>query len=1372
MSNWGHFVKNQEYLKLFYKAIGSDLKELRKLLINLMLRNPATHANLTPIIKNHIEVRLQQLPLEQQKAILVTFYKDAGLNKDTIWTEYSIKTGLPPDSVSFNVALNEVINDIGLTTEIAQHETWMLSVAIPESVTTRSFVHFIPKLIETVDDLNAAGIELPSNLAEKIKEIKKDYSKYEEWLAHDMQKYIDGEMNPLTEGALVGDTSAFGFDQSRVWHDPLGEKTETISEFLDTLNDADKEIAFNILNKNGEYNHLKDSYKNIENFFSDVTSKSSDALTSIGWNNIQYSYINNQQAIINRLNELNNKDGFKFIEFPKYENVNFYKYETGKYPHPHLGNAGEFAEGFVWPGLGITKPEDLPRGPDGKIIKHITPEGVEENVMGDAFEDLIKLEDIETTPTNVVDDVPTLNSDLVWREDLGEEVKFPGSNTDQPRWKDGVVKKNDILKPNLNYEDIKRILPKILDGTVSDIDFTRFGIWLMHTSPTPAYGAKPFNSSDALADVIKIVIFNGKSPIDLVNENTLEMMKNYMSGVSTDITTGPNAGYKSAIGLSDELILQFGREEGPFANAQQRMKKTIINEHNKLYANSEDYFILFRGGALTDDPVQSFSKDGFQAHSVGFQTNQETIRRGRGIDGYFVHKNDFIDLHSLGLDAKGEKEIIAYKEAVDNPWSKTVINPKEGDINYLSKKRLKFLVDNWYLTSSELPKEGFTVPDTPTNVVDDVVDAYYHSRVGDVENMSDVHFGTYNAALARASLQYGGESVRMFYARALGEAYDYLIPEIENIELIEVNGEYKLPEIYSGNRDYIVSFEHENMAIPPQSQEVTFDITTNPSRDSILITHIDNEGYRTVIDEFYIDVLDYETDGIKRLGDGDIEFIMGTKKGWMTMNSYINDLFEAMPVDVYRGDFDFRTEYQLYKTTIKPDAKVFDMSGKEIELVETINGTTRTVKKTSEWVQFAIFNENADMPPNISEFKIDNVSYKPEEGSVFNSKEEMIRVITDDADVVFYTNEVEDPGSKSMYVLKEDAVEVTQVKGEELDNFNKDVKTKYVETSPDISNTDLLKALEEGSITEEQFNEFKNIIEPKVEKLIPIELKITDPVGLHMRPATQLITELGDDLKKLKVVQADGSVKEIGTIGLIGMQLKSGDSINLMVPEGKEIKPIRGLEVVPKVIKTAEDLAPHLDPKSVKRVEQFVQNFPEHANSIFQAAKKMPGQVIKKGLQTLQIADPGDIVITEGMRRLLPRLGATAIAYPALFAYIFYELTIATLDVGIALANAVQTQKEKVGIDKGPQYIPSFMGGKTIEGEEPEELVEPDWSQWSWKDLGKETWQEMGNIGDDWSISWKLSEPMLNWAFTEIGENMARSAEYTVSDKDMSYTNY
>jgi hypothetical protein len=312
------------------------------------------------------------------------------------------------------------------------------------------------------------------------------------------------------------------------------------------------------------------------------------------------------------------------------------------------------------------------------------------------------------TPTNVVDDAPTLNTDLEWNDDL-KYIK-------DAKWKKGVVEKNNILKPYLRREDLKRIIPQILDGTVSDIDFTRFGIWLMHKSPTPAYGAKPFSSSDALADVTKIVIFNGKSPIDLINEEVLERVKSAITSnigaFTTDKTTGPNAG-KSIVGLSDELILQFGREEGPFANAQQRMKQTIINEHNKLYANAEDYFILFRGGALTDDPVQSFSKDGFQAFSVGIQTNQETVRKGRGIDGYFVNKNDFIDLHSLGLDAKGEMELIVYKEAVDNPFSKTVMDISKGDKNVLTKERLKFIEDNWYITSSELPKEGFIVSDTP-----------------------------------------------------------------------------------------------------------------------------------------------------------------------------------------------------------------------------------------------------------------------------------------------------------------------------------------------------------------------------------------------------------------------------------------------------------------------------------------------------------------------------------------------------------------------------------------------------------------------------------------------------------------------------------
>jgi len=74
----------------------------------------------------------------------------------------------------------------------------------------------------------------------------------------------------------------------------------------------------------------------------------------------------------------------------------------------------------------------------------------------------------DNTPTNVVDDVPTLNTDLEWDDDL-KYIK-------DAKWKKGVVKKNNILRPNLRRDDLKKIIPQILDGTVSDIDFTRFGI--------------------------------------------------------------------------------------------------------------------------------------------------------------------------------------------------------------------------------------------------------------------------------------------------------------------------------------------------------------------------------------------------------------------------------------------------------------------------------------------------------------------------------------------------------------------------------------------------------------------------------------------------------------------------------------------------------------------------------------------------------------------------------------------------------------------------------------------------------------------------------------------------------------------------------
>ena len=53
------------------------------------------------------------------------------------------------------------------------------------------------------------------------------------------------------------------------------------------------------------------------------------------------------------------------------------------------------------------------------------------------------------------------------------------------------------------------------------------------------------------------------------------------------------------------------------------------------------------------------------------------------------------------------------------------------------------------------------------------------------------------------------------------------------------------------------------------------------------------------------------------------------------------------------------------------------------------------------------------------------------------------------------------------------------------------------------------------------------------------------------------------------------------------------------------------------------------------------------------------------------------------------------------------------------------------------------MGGKTIEGEEPKDI------DYDWKQIGKDTWEEMGAISDTWSLSWKISEPIIDSVFKQ-----------------------
>ena len=156
-----------------------------------------------------------------------------------------------------------------------------------------------------------------------------------------------------------------------------------------------------------------------------------------------------------------------------------------------------------------------------------------------------------------------------------------------------------------------------------------------------------------------------------------------------------------------------------------------------------------------------------------------------------------------------------------------------------------------------------------------------------------------------------------------------------------------------------------------------------------------------------------------------------------------------------------------------------------------------------------------------------------------------------------------------------------------------------------------------------------------------------------------------------------------------------------------------------KVIETAEDLQEYIDPQAVNKVEEFASKFPDK----FKQIVKVAGEIPKKALTAAQVLDPGDIVITQGLRTLLPRLGAAAIAPAALTAYVAYELSVLAVDA----ANALEKAAEKQGLAQ-------FGDNTDVD----------------WKQLGKDTWSEFGDVSDTWSLSWKISEPMINWAFDKI----------------------
>jgi len=203
-----------------------------------------------------------------------------------------------------------------------------------------------------------------------------------------------------------------------------------------------------------------------------------------------------------------------------------------------------------------------------------------------------------------------------------------------------------------------------------------------------------------------------------------------------------------------------------------------------------------------------------------------------------------------------------------------------------------------------------------------------------------------------------------------------------------------------------------------------------------------------------------------------------------------------------------------------------------------------------------------------------------------------------------------------------------------------------------------------------------------------------------------------------------------------GPHMRDADGKLLSKADAGYIKPAdrpfasQKVAIMPEEIITAagnvvEDASNLVDKSSLNKVEQLAATQPQVVDGIMNSAKKVVGKAFNTFAGVL---DPGDVAITAGITRLLPRLGAAAISPAALAAYIGYELTVLTIDA----AQAFDKARKKQGI----------------------ELLDYDNTNpdINWKQLGKDTWNEFGEISDTWSLSWKISEPIIDYAFGEYAK--------------------
>ncbi len=189
----------------------------------------------------------------------------------------------------------------------------------------------------------------------------------------------------------------------------------------------------------------------------------------------------------------------------------------------------------------------------------------------------------------------------------------------------------------------------------------------------------------------------------------------------------------------------------------------------------------------------------------------------------------------------------------------------------------------------------------------------------------------------------------------------------------------------------------------------------------------------------------------------------------------------------------------------------------------------------------------------------------------------------------------------------------------------------------------------------------------------------------------------------------------------------------------------------------AQELKGLIDPELAAKAAKILESSQEIGEAIVLSAKKFAKNALKVSGKTVGALDPGDVVITKSIPKLLAGLGVGSLSAGALTLYAIYEGALLLSDAVSGLQEA--NKKAGIGANKSEDFTGySFTGGQTIDGRDVA------YQQADFSSYGKDFWQGFteDSVSDKYSLSYKLSKEIHNSLFGSVYGTIAETPKTPV----------